>query len=47
MTPILPERADDLQDLALEVTPKGEVRMGFPIHAAGWIFPDLFPALFR
>lgn len=28
-------------------TPKGEVRMGFPIHAAGWFFPDLYPTLTR
>lgn len=24
-------------------TPKGEVRLGFPIHAAGWYFPELYP----
>jgi Fic family protein len=26
---------------------KGEVRLGFPIHAAGWFFPDLYPTLVR
>ena len=31
------------EGLLLSDTPKGEVRMGLPIHAAGWIFPDLFP----
>ncbi|MDH4230632.1 MAG: Fic family protein [Nitrospirota bacterium] len=28
-------------------SPKGEVRFGFPIHAAGWYFPDLYPTLAR
>jgi len=28
-------------------TPKGDVRLGFPIHAAGWFFPDLYPTLSR
>lgn len=28
-------------------TPKGEVRIGFPIHAAGWLFPELYPVLSR
>jgi hypothetical protein len=26
-------------------SPKGEVRLGFPIHAASWYFPDLYPAV--
>jgi Fic family protein len=24
-------------------SPKGEVKLGFPIHAAAWFFPDLYP----
>ena len=28
-------------------SPKGEVRLGFPIHAAGWYFPALYPTLAR
>lgn len=33
------------EGLLLSDTPKGEVRLGFPIHAAGWFFPDLYPLL--
>ena len=33
--------------LLVSDTPKGEVRLGFPIHAAGWFFPDLYPTLTR
>jgi len=25
-------------------SPKGGVKLGFPIHAAGWFFPDLYPS---
>jgi Fic family protein len=32
------------EGLLVSDTPKGEVRIGFPIHAAGWFFPDLYPA---
>jgi Fic family protein len=35
------------EGLLVSDTPKGEVRMGFPIHAAGWFFPDLYPTLSR
>jgi len=35
------------EGLLVSDTPKGDVRMGFPIHAAGWFFPDLYPALSR
>ena len=31
------------EGLLVSDTPKGEVRLGFPIHAAGWFFPDLYP----
>ena len=31
------------EGLVVADTPKGPVRMGFPIHAAGYLFPDLFP----
>jgi Fic family protein len=31
------------EGLLVSDTPKGEVRVGFPIHAAGWFFPDLYP----
>ena len=31
--------------LLVSDTPKGEVRLGFPIHAAGWFFPDLYPTV--
>lgn len=33
------------EGLLVSDTPKGEVRLGFPIHAAGWFFPDLYPSL--
>jgi hypothetical protein len=26
-------------------SPKGDVKLGFPIHAAGWFFPDLYPTM--
>ncbi|MDP2724671.1 MAG: Fic family protein, partial [Syntrophales bacterium] len=35
------------EGLLVSDTPKGEVRPGFPIHAAGWFFPDLYPSLPR
>jgi Fic family protein len=35
------------EGLLVSDTPKGEVRMGFPIHAAGWFFPELYPLLSR
>ena len=35
------------EGLIVSDTPKGEVRLGFPIHAAGWFFPDLYPSLPR
>jgi Fic family protein len=35
------------EGLLVSDTPKGEVRLGFPIHAAGWFFPDLYPTLAR
>lgn len=35
------------EGLLVSDTPKGEVRLGFPIHAAGWFFPDLYPTLSR
>ena len=31
------------EGLLVSDTPKGEVRIGFPIHAAGWYFPELYP----
>jgi Fic family protein len=34
------------EGLLVSDTPKGEVRLGFPIHAAAWFFPDLYPTLF-
>lgn len=33
--------------LLVSDTPKGEVRIGFPIHAASWFFPELYPVLSR
>ncbi len=33
------------EGLLVSDTPKGEVRVGFPIHAAGWFFPELYPVL--
>jgi len=35
------------EGLLVSDSPKGEVRLGFPIHAAGWFFPDLYPTLAR
>ncbi|MEN8262272.1 MAG: Fic family protein [Nitrospirota bacterium] len=35
------------EGLLVSDTPKGEVRLGFPIHAAGWFFPELYPVLGR
>ncbi len=31
------------EGLLVSDTPKGEVKLGFPIHAAGWFFPELYP----
>lgn len=36
-----------VERLLVSDTPKGDVRLGFPIHAAGWFFPDLYPTLSR
>jgi hypothetical protein len=33
------------EGLLVSDRPKGDVRLGFPIHAAGWFFPDLYPTL--
>lgn len=35
------------EGLLVSDTPKGGVRLGFPIHAAGWFFPELYPTLMR
>lgn len=35
------------EGLLVSDTPKGEVRQGFPIHAAGWFFPELYPTVTR
>ncbi|AMV73202.1 Fic family protein [Desulfuromonas carbonis] len=35
------------EGLLVSDTPKGNVRIGLPIHAAGWFFPELFPVLSR
>jgi len=35
------------EGLLISDTPKGNVRLGFPIHAAGWFFPDLYPIMSR
>jgi len=35
------------EGLLVSDTPKGEVRIGFPIQAAGWFFPELYPVLSR
>jgi Fic family protein len=35
------------EGLLVSDTPKGEVRIGFPIHAAGWFFPELYPVMSR
>ena len=34
-----------VEGLLVSDTPKGNIRLGFPIHAAGWFFPDLYPSL--
>jgi Fic family protein len=31
------------EGLLVSDTPKGEVKLGFPIHAAAWFFPELYP----
>ncbi len=31
------------EGLLLSNSPKGAVRIGFPIHVAGWLFPELYP----
>jgi Fic family protein len=31
------------EELLVSDTPKGAVRLGFPVHAAGWYFPELYP----
>ena len=31
------------EGLLVSDTPKGKARLGFPVHAAGWYFPDLYP----
>ena len=36
-----------VEGLLVSDTPKGEVKVGFPIHAAGWFFPELYPVLSR
>lgn len=33
------------EGLLIADTPKGDVRLGFPIQVAGWFFPDLYPPL--
>ena len=30
------------EELLVSDTPKGNVRLGFPVHAVGWFFPDLY-----
>jgi Fic family protein len=35
------------EGLLVSDTPKGEVRIGFPIHASGWFFPELYPVMSR
>lgn len=35
------------EGLLVSDTSKGEVRIGIPIHAAGWFFPELYPVLSR
>jgi Fic family protein len=35
------------EEILVSDTSKGEVRLGFPIHAAGWYFPDLYPTSAR
>jgi Fic family protein len=31
------------EELLVSDTPKGSVRLGFPVHATGWFFPELYP----
>ena len=35
------------EGLLVSDSPKGKVRLGFPIHAAGWFFPELYPTLIK
>lgn len=35
------------EGLLVSDTPKGEVKLGFPIHASGWYFPELYPTTAR
>jgi hypothetical protein len=35
------------EGLLVSDTPKGDVRLGLPMHAAGWFFPDLYPTSSR
>ena len=35
------------EGLLVSDSPKGEVRLGFPIHAARWFFPELYPTLMK
>ncbi|MCE1226261.1 MAG: Fic family protein [Geobacteraceae bacterium] len=35
------------EGLLVSDSPRGNVRIGFPIHAAGWFFPELYPVLPR
>ena len=32
------------EGLVVSDSPKGPIRLGFPTHAAGYWFPDLYPA---
>lgn len=32
------------EGLLISDSPKGRVRLGFPTHAAGYWFPELYPA---
>jgi hypothetical protein len=36
-----------VEELLVSDTPKGEVRIGLPIHAAGWLFPEFYPVMSR
>jgi len=31
------------EELLVSDSPKGVVRLGFPVDAAGWFFPELYP----
>ena len=35
------------EELLVSDSPKGTVRLGFPVHAAGWFFPDLYSMRFE